>query len=395
MIALFGGLIAAAFIVPQDLGTIQKVFLIAPYLGFLHFGIFNGLARNIAFYKVQGEQDKVQQMVNTSYAVAKAVAAAGFILVSVFILIAIFRGASLITILALFGLMISLSLSPINLHIDTTFRSSQDFGKLATIKNKETLLDTVLIVLPVFLGFLGKLLRDGLNIIASFLWRFWKQPIPAKSKFNLVEAKELVSVGFPLLLGSYLVSIFSVADQTIIAESLGAEPLGFYTISKMIVFSVPLIPSTLSTLLYPKLSEKYGKYKNNRYLRKYFWYSIGINILALVPVCIVAFYTIEPLVEYFLPKYMPGIEAAKINLLTCLTLVYIGPSVIMAVTKRTKVPIFIAGIALLLFWGWRTFSETIADIETVAWMRFYIGVFISISMLTYSYYITSLNDFRK
>lgn len=395
IIGLLGGLISAAYIIPEDLGTIQKIFLIAPYLGFLHFGVFNGLARNIAFYRVQDQHDKVQRMVNTSFSVARFVSLIGFVVVLFFVGYALNQNASNITIFALFALMLTLTLGPINLHIDTTFRSSQDFGKLATINTKETIIDSVLIVLPVFLGFLGKLIRDGFNVIASFTLRYVNQPIPAKPIFNKYETRELFSVGFPLIIGSYLVGLFSIADQTIIAESLGAKSLGYYTISKMIIFSVPLIPATLSTLLYPKLSEKYGELKNNVHLRKYFWYSLGINIVALVPFCIIAYLSIGPFVEYVLPKYVPGIPAAKINILTCLTLVYIGPSVIMAVTKRTKMPIVIAGIALLLFWFWRFYIGRVESMESVAWMRFYIGVLVSVAMIAYSYYITGLNDFRE
>ena len=67
------GLINAKYIPPYEMGVINSVLLIVNYLSFIQLGVFNGLNRNISFYKSKGKNYKVQSMVDTSFITSKVV----------------------------------------------------------------------------------------------------------------------------------------------------------------------------------------------------------------------------------------------------------------------------------------------------------------------------------
>jgi hypothetical protein len=98
-----------------------------------------------------------------------------------------------------------------------------------------------------------------------------------------------------------------------------------------------------------------------------------------------------------MPKYEPGIVAAKINILTCLTFVSNGPSIIVGVVKR-NLPIILANaLALLIVWGvgfWLIESQNL-NIEGIAWLRFAVALLLSLFTIGYAYFLTTINEFNQ
>ncbi len=395
MVALMGSLIATAFIPPAEMGMFQAVFLIIPYLAFLHFGVFNGLARNVAFYKAQGDMERVQRMVNASARVSKWVAFAGILAFIVMLLLGFYYEKSWLYLLTIGAVFSALFFGPMTLHIDTTFRSGQEFKQLGKIIYKESTLDIVNNTLPIFLGYYGKLIREFLRPIIAFFFRVREQPIPPKGGFQKADLQTLTQVGFPLLVGSYFFGVFNVADQSLILKDLGEEALGFYTISKLVLTTFFIIPATLVTMYYPKASAIYGRLKNNRELRPFFWKSLGGNILLIIPLCLVGYFLTEPVVRFFLPKYIPGIEAAKISFFTCMTYVYMGPSVIMAVVRRNIFYIIVILFSIAAMWLLPTLLPGAISLEKIAWLRCAIGACILTVTLLYCFYLSGQDTFEE
>lgn len=395
VVRLVSSFVVAAFVLPEMFGIIQAVTLIGSYFAFFHFGVFNGLNRNLAFYKAQGQDDKVQKMVNASFQVSQWVsyvgAATGIVVFSYFL----WTGAELIYLLAALSLTVVLFLTPRNLHYDTTYRSGQDFQKLGQILMKQNTLFGIFSALSYFFGYFGKIAADMVNSISGFFLRYRSQPIKPDAAGKKQDIIELVKVGFPLLLGGYLLSLFKVADQSIIALRLGTEDLGFYTISKLILLAVPVIPTTLGVLLYPRAAAQYGKTKNNKGLRSFFYKALLFNIVVIIPLCVALYFLLPIVVQTFLPKYKAGIEAARINLLTCMTFVCYGPSIIIGVVRRNTPYVIFTGVILGLFWavGLYTTREG-GTIEEIAYLRFWFSLVLAIFTLGFSYYLTTLDDFR-
>jgi len=398
IVGLVASFIAAAYIAPADFGSIQAVLLIAPYIAFLQLGTFNGLNRNLSFYKALGNDHKVQNMVNASKLVANVVSFIGGITAVGIIFYYIFvYEAERIVILASIALLLNLVFSPQSTHFDTTFRSGQEFKKLGKVKLIENGMNTLLGFLPIILGYLGRIIYDSFKSILGWFLRFKNQPYHVTDQGKFKDVKELIQIGFPLLLGGYILQLFLIADQSLIALFLGKEELGYYTLSKLILIAVPVIPQSIGMILYPKASALYGEVKNNNALKGFYWKSLLLNLIVLVPICLLLYFLIEPATMLVMPNYAPGIQAAKINILTCFTFISNGPSIIVGVVRRNSPLIFANAAALAAIWGsgWLLTGSGGGTIEEIAWLRCGAALILSVFTLGYSYYLTTLNEFNK
>src|SRR5690554_7074218 len=79
-VSFISSIIATAYIIPSEMGIYQSILLIGTYASFLQLGVFNGLNRNIAFYKAQNKHNIVQEQVNTASTVAKFISFIGFLI---------------------------------------------------------------------------------------------------------------------------------------------------------------------------------------------------------------------------------------------------------------------------------------------------------------------------
>ncbi len=392
IITMVTNIISAAFLNPNELGVISSVMILLPYIAFLHFGVFNGLNRNLAFYRAQGKHDKVQQMVNASHTVAILNSVIGAVIGICYIVYYAFFDASRIYFLSAVLLLLNLILNPLIVHFDTTYRSGQNFKVLGKITLWENIVYGITNLLPIWIGYIGKIIANGLRVCLRFTFRFATQPYKANATGKKEDMVELAKVGFPLLIGSYLWGVIMVSDQTLIVTHLGTESLGFYSLSIFMMSAMVIIPTSINTLLYPKAAAQYGKSGNNIGLRKFFWRALSINILVLVPLCAALYFLLEPLTEFFLPKYLSGVPAAKINILTCLTFVSNGPSIIIGVVKENVPLLIVYGLAILSIWVLGSLLPVKSySIEKIAWLRFFISAFISVFTLFYAYYLTGKN----
>ena len=73
IIGMINTIIASRYIDPSEMGVINKYLLISTYTSFLQLGVYNGLNRNIAYYKAKGDMQLVQSMVDTSFLVGKII----------------------------------------------------------------------------------------------------------------------------------------------------------------------------------------------------------------------------------------------------------------------------------------------------------------------------------
>ncbi len=386
IVSLLSAVIAAAFVEPEDLGAIQAVFLVSTYVSFLHLGVFNGLNRNLAFYKAKGELEKAQKEVDTSHTVSLIVAAIGFIVGSVVLGINTAKGMSGAYIWGSVFLIFSLVLQPLTNHIECTYRSGQEFERLGKQKIWQAVVFFVVSFLPAILGYVGRVIAQIVNLIVGYVQKIFKQPYKSRSWGDKESLKDLISTGAPLLISGCIWSIFVVADKTYIATSLSSRDLGLYTISGYCITLMMVIPGALNTLLYPKAATRYGQTGDKTSLQGFWKKSLLVFSFVLFPLCFIAYFALPYVVEWLMPKYIEGIPAARISLLTCATFISMGPSVIFGTLKKNIGNIIAITCCLGLFWLIVSiWGESFCTIERVALLRFGLSFILMIFHIVYSY----------
>lgn len=392
---LLSGAVAARYIGPTDMGIINSVQLVFTYVSFLHLGVFNGLNRNLAFNIAQQKEYKINSLVNTSYSVAYITSLIGTGVGIVVLLIFVCQFRPFIYLLSAITLTLTLALNPYVLHFDTTYRSSQHFKKLARISFIENTILLIAGFAPMIVGFFGKLLSLTLKFIVKFFFRRRYQPYPRTGKGDLDTFKELVGVGFPLLITSYIYMVFVATDQSIIIHFLGPTELGLYSISTMILSSMMLFPTSLTLVLNPRAAYKYGSAKNNKMLGPFFVKALILNIVLLAPMTLLIYFLVEPVVYNFFPRYTEGILAAKISVFTSFSYVAMGPSVIIGVTRRNSFVIFLYIFAIIAMWiSAIVVPSDSLNIETISMIRLIVSFTVSLAIIIYCFFIIHKLEFK-
>jgi O-antigen/teichoic acid export membrane protein len=363
--------------------------LVTVYCSFFHFGVFNGLNRNIAFYAAQQNKNKLQDMVDASWLVAIINAFIGVVISITVLVYFYFRGYPnlyLYSVATLFGILTFL---PLCTHYETIYRGCRLFLPLGISLNISSLANLVLGFLPIAFGALGLIFRYAVTQMVTLLLLFSKSPIKVRFVGKIDEVIDLARVGFPMLITGVLYMFYTAADRTIVAMTLGPAAVGELALSGMIITAIQILPMSLGALFYPRASYIYGSSKTSMALRKILIISLIVNVITVIPLCLMSYLLIGPITEKFLPHYVEGIKAAKICSLASIFLIYFGVTMIFPVVRR-NVPLMVGCVvSILIMWILGlAFVNQGFGIEGIAWARFISNAFMCLFVFAYSYYFT-------
>lgn len=282
----------------------------------------------------------------------------------------------------------TLVVSPLTTHVECTFRSGQQFGRFGWIKNVQSAVYAFISLLPILLGYIGRVIANGVNQVLGLFLRLRYIPYKHKGKGDLASLKDLISAGLPIMINGYIMTVFEAADRTFIATNMASYNMGLYTIAGYCLSMIYIIPAAVGTMLYPKATARYGETGDKRSLIPLWWNSMLLFLAILVPIIVIALFAMPPLVKLFMPKYVDGINAGKIAIITTITYVSGGPSVIFGTLKKME-PYTIAVVSCLaIFWSvtaiWHDLFQTI---ESVAILRGIIALAMSLFVIGYSYWL--------
>jgi O-antigen/teichoic acid export membrane protein len=320
------------------------------YCSFLHFGAFNGLNRNIAFFSARSNSAKVQAQIDASWAVAKHLSSFGLALTFLLLIyfLATTRSHSYIACILFVGF--ALVLEPRTQHMEAVFLSSSSFHLLGRLLHYQNFLTFCANFLPFLLGLPGFIISRVVFFVTRFTTRHYNVPITPSDTGTISDARELAATGFPILCAGMLFNFTTSADRTLIALRLGPEDVGKHSLASLVFQVCLFLPTCVATVYYPKLAAAFGRTNDPGVLRPYFWRLLLINIAVLAPICSLSYLLISPLTRHFLPDYVDGIPAAQFSAVSSFALVSLGPATIFAVTRRNSAYILAILAALLTAW---------------------------------------------
>jgi len=347
---MLGGLIAARHLSPEEFGAVQAVLLIPAYVGFMQFGVFNGLNRNLPLFRAKGEPEKAQRFVNASARVARYVAFGGaFIALAVVLVLLLRADNALLGYVALF-LIPGLFFAPLKLHQDTVFRGMREFERLGKNLHITNFWNLLCSVSTSVIGVTGLAIRIGTQSLLGWILLLRNPPLKEEKTASWKDIRTLSAVGMPMLISGVIFTWLAAADRTVIATFLTAEDLGYFALAGIAMNALKVFPDSINQLLYPRVAHAYGLAGSSRELRRYIWIGLGLNLALMIPVAIIGWFALPYLVQAFLPEYVPGIFAAQITLVGSLAFAYNGPSVIIPILRRNLPPQIAGVIAIGLVW---------------------------------------------
>lgn len=378
------------YISPKDLGTCESIFLVVTYFAFVPLGVFNGIMRNVPAFEGAGDHKRAQKQVSTAWVVAHMTAGIGALIGLGFSIYYLIKAPGSFAFLCSIALMITLSLTSYGTYLQVLYAGSQSYGKLGSSKMLGNLSAIFTSWLPYLIGapalFIRKITVASAPVFVHCFTK--KDKYEYKSSFSFNEYRDLISTGFPIMLSGYLGRLLLVADQSIIAVYLDKESLGVYALSVFLIMAMMQVPRSFSLIFYPKAAFAYGKAKNPKAIRKYIIMLLFANLCALLPVCLLAFFLLDYVVQYF-PKYMEGLACAKIACFIGMIMSYSGVSIVFMVLKKNLVYQIILGFGIGLMW-------LIGSIlihcgygkEAIAYTRLGVAGFIALLVISWAFWLT-------
>lgn len=120
-------------------------------------------------------------------------------------------------------------------------------------------------------------------------------------------AVRLVSTGLPIYMVGLLYSLFATTDRLLISSYLGVESLGLYTPALIAGSIISLAPTLVANIMYPKLTELYGRTNNYAQMKPYLRKMLAVNVTSTLLLSVVIFLAFKLVViPLFLPAYAVG-----------------------------------------------------------------------------------------
>ena len=348
LILTFQGIIILKFVSPSVMGIWLALQLIQNYGIQCHFGILNGMSRQIPFYIGKDMKDYSERIESSARQNILILSLTGLVILFILYISKIFSSEMNLFIFA----MILITIIRLNMEFHVAlFKAKQQFKKASIIIASEAMLMLLALPLVYFMQLDGLILRSLicaiLLLILSLKLNNWIYKIEA----SYLLTKEVIFIGFPIMILGLALLLFGSMDRLMILKFLDTEALGIYSIGLAVASILSLIPAFSGQSFYPRMVELYG---SKGICKKIIIMCIQASLisLAITSLGVILIYFLLPtFVEYFLESYTDGLMAMKIILISGLILALTaGPNYfIIASEQKIKQIGLIAFVVILIF----------------------------------------------
>ncbi len=306
-----GGLLVARLVAPATLGLFNGIGLALQYAPFLQLGILNGLNRELPFFIGKGDRRRAEELAAAAQAWALVVGAAVFLVLLGVAGWHLSRGEMWKAAGWFTNAILAVFLFYSNIYLQTTFRTSHDFARLALVNAVENAFALALVVLVPLLDFYGLCIRLVLVAILSASMLYHWRPVRVRPTWNRSHLKHLLRIGAPIFVVGQIYAYWAVIDSTLVLRFTGTRGMGLYAVVLMVTSAIQVIPGAVSQVVYPRMAQYYGQDESIEGLIAVVRKPIIITALGLIPVTAVGWLVARPVVEWLLPAYTDAIPAIR------------------------------------------------------------------------------------
>jgi O-antigen/teichoic acid export membrane protein len=173
--------------------------------------------------------------------------------------------------------------------------------------------------------------------------------------------------GMPILAGAVAFETIRNTDRIVIGSVLGFEALGVYSVAQIVCQGVYYLPNALSTVMYPRVQERYGRTGDVLSLRKFVevpLHVLGDALLAATTVLLVA---LPPAIATWLPAFAATIPALRIMLVATYFLCLAPPAIQLLLTVHKQVPSLLIALPAMAVTFAAAYGGTAAGVVGVAY----------------------------
>lgn len=324
---LVAGFVAFRWIDPADMGLWVVVQSFQVWSDVFRFGIPNGLTRQISFHLGRDDRAAAESTVATAELATRWSMGVGGVVFCVLSQPLWARGASWR--MAIAASLIGWLANAYSGYLQASFRSNSDFGKLSRILVLDAVVGVGLLALVPTHGFFGICLRGAIQPVVQAGALHLARPFPRQAVMDRARLHEILAIGLPLFGGGYLLQVANNAERVLMARHHVPDAvIGLFAPAQTIQSAMLLLPSTLLTYAYPKLSLAYARSASPRALCHKALLGALASVAGCAALAVPAWFLVGALVPVLFPKFAGSVSSMQFAL---------AAAVLMAVRPATAV----------------------------------------------------------
>lgn len=325
------------FLGPPMMGVWAFCQVLINYAKYTSLGGTDGAVKEIPYYMARGNQAMAETIQNVVFTLTTLTALVlGF---GIFAAAWIFRSQCSVEVFwGLISVSFLIVLQRIHALLISFLRVRKDF----------TLISKQFIVSSAVNGFLVLLLASRFQLygylVAVILTHLMVigyvqgvKRFPLRFSFERKKVAPSLRLGFPLMVWTGLILLFSSMDKLVMSWWLGLHALGLYSLALMAHHYLFNLPNQIGVVLFPYSQEHYQKQLPSEGLTKYVLTPMTV-LCAVMPIAIGLTWLAAPvLTAWVLPQFLGGVRALQILILgTFFLSLYYQPLHFLITTHRLR-----------------------------------------------------------
>ena len=391
---LFHSYFGARWLGPDTFGAWQGARLIQSYLSYASLGVGHGMHRDVPVLRGQQRLDEIEKVKNCTWTFNLIIYS--FVSLGLFSISFFLKGnpefllsIKFIAIIAEITLFVG--------FFNVWNKANNRFEVISIV----SLINGIASIVTIYLIYIGQLkgflIAKVLILLFMLIYYIYKNDTELKYYLNKSIIFNEMKVGFPILLLDVSTTVFSTVDRILILTKLSFTDLGLYSLAGIIFIPVSVVFTSANSVLYPRVTEKFGKTNSPQSLINMF--KVPVLILShTIPFLVASLYLIVPLiVNQFLNKYEMGIPAAQIVIwgIFFYSLVGTVSNVIIALNKQIYIVLLLCLMTILNYIIGRMLIGIGLGINGVALSSFSVYVLYFVILYAIAFYLSrsSLHKF--
>lgn len=333
--SLFAGFFTYRYIEPVFLGIWAFFSILEVYSTFSRLGVINGIGRELPYLLGKNMLAEARKLASTALGYSIISNLFLFIIVPIFVFSFYFNAHNIYHILSLIVIVLRILFSSYTSYLSVTFRTGESFIDLSRIQNVLSVIKLFSLPLVIYWGFTGLLIREFMLSFLEMIFFHIKRPMKVRIELDRFSFISLVKVGFPLFMVSYLVGVIETFPRIYIVKFGTITDLGLFSPVIVILGLAVILPNSIVSYMYPKMSFEFGLHESRVKLWKVVKFTAIISFLSSVPMFIVV-YVLADQVTWLFPKYSASVPYLKISSFALLFIGYKSSSLTFSVLKSWK-----------------------------------------------------------
>lgn len=306
--ALFQGLIIAAILSTDAMGSYSQIRIAVSYMMFLNPGIINGLTM------VLPREDSEGRVSFTSAAFTFSLILSFFSLLCLFVLYLFTRDSSWLFAGAIFAF------SSVRETLSFSLRSMEMFGRYSAVNGVSSVLQTLLtLFFALFWGLNGALFGLLSSSALSLLFSVALTPFPLEIRLIPPKLKELFRNGKTIYLNGAYSLILSTFERFSLSFAVEKSLFAVYSVGAFFLSFFDMLASSMTQYLTPKMVRERESFDREKMLG-----AVKIVLFSSSLLMILSMVMLKYLVPIFLEKYAQSVRIASVLAVTSLYQIYFG-----------------------------------------------------------------------